>query len=213
LADKGVHIPNFFDTESFRRIDARTVKKFKREEGIAPGAFVLFFAGRLDPMKNLEALLAAVDLLWRRGIDLILLTAGEGRLRSRIENHPRCVCLGELNTGRLNTAFNAADLTVLPSLCENSPSVVMESIAAGTAVLSTDVGDVADMLPPELIIRGFSAEAIAARIESIIFSDADKLRSRVDEAGNKLMANFSPAPLVARKLELYTQLWSSRRGG
>ena len=42
-----------------------------------------------------------------------------------------------------NLVYSAVDLTVFPSLEENSPLIPIESVLSGTSVLCHDVGDIA----------------------------------------------------------------------
>jgi len=206
LADKFVYIGNFFDEARFHPLAHDRVQSFKRERGIAEDAFLLLFSGRLDPMKNIPGLLRAVERLRSQGDNIQLLVAGSGRLVGAVRRHAGCVYLGELGAGALNLAYNAADLTVLPSACENFPAVVLESFAAGTPVLATDVGDVARILPSELILRDASPETIAAAVRSFRRAETARVRSWVRDVGTRVRRDFSAGALVRRKLDLYRQL-------
>ena len=74
--------------------------------------------------------------------------------------------------------FAAADLFVMPSLEDNLPNVIIESVSCGTPVAAFTVGGI-----PEMITEGqngcLSAEcAVAAMAQAIARLDPATLRSR-----------------------------------
>lgn len=105
---------------------------------------VLVFAGRLEAEKDLPTLLAALALLRARR-DARLLILGEGRLRERIERERAALGLAD-SVAMPGWAANPypylrlADLVVLSSTWDALPTVLIESLALGTPVVSTACG-------------------------------------------------------------------------
>lgn len=63
---------------------------------------------------------------------------------------PRTRRLGKTGDDRLlSFVYSAADVFVIPTLQDNLPNTVLESIACGTPVVGFDVGGVGDMVRPE----------------------------------------------------------------
>jgi glycosyltransferase involved in cell wall biosynthesis len=122
-------------------------EELKRRFGV--DGRLLAFAGRLTAQKSLEVALealAAVD-------GVALLIAGEGDERTRIERRAaelglgdRVRFLGPQPRERVIELFHAADASILSSSWENFPHTVVEALAAGTPVLATRVGGVAEVV-------------------------------------------------------------------
>jgi D-inositol-3-phosphate glycosyltransferase len=69
--------------------------------------------------------------------------------------------------------YNAADFCVIPSYYESFSLVALESLACGTPILSTDVGEVRDMVeicPDCRIVSDNSAATLARNFDSMLNS-------------------------------------------
>lgn len=108
------------------------------------GAPCLLFLSRLDPKKNVEALLDAAALLSNEMPALRVLIAGDGppayvaTLRARAASlgiAPRVMWTGHLEGAVKAAAFAAADVFVLPSHSENFGIAAAEALAAGVPCL------------------------------------------------------------------------------
>lgn len=108
-----------------------------RDLGVPEAATLVLFAGRVDPGKNAMVLAEAVARLVARGRDVVLLAAGDGPDRPRIEAllGPRAFCPGNLPTGAMPRLFASADLFAHPSDIESWAIVVGEALASGTPAL------------------------------------------------------------------------------
>ncbi|GAA0393387.1 glycosyltransferase [Microbispora corallina] len=155
-----------------QRFWAARAPAVRREFGVPRGAFVVACVAGFHPWKNHRMLVQAAAQVLAERRDTVFLLAGGGPL---LEDTARDVCrrgladrvrvLGPVPDARRLVA--AADLLVLASDCEGLPVVVMEALAAGVPVVSTDVGEV-----PELVVSGGngiltepgSAAALAAGI-------------------------------------------------
>ncbi|MGJ6964058.1 glycosyltransferase [Streptosporangium sp. G11] len=135
-------------------------------------AFLVVCVANFRPEKNHALLVRAADEVLRAREDALFLLAGDGPLREEVVREVRRRGLLERVRvlGRVKQASRlvaAADLLVLSSHYEGLPVVVMEALAAGVPVVSTEVGGV-----PELISSGWngiltepgSPDALAAGI-------------------------------------------------
>ena len=118
--------------------------------GIPSEALVVGTAGSLRPVKNHARLLAAVA----RAADVRLLLLGDGEERPALEARAAApdlagrVCFAGYQE-RLAPFYQAMDVFALSSDSEQMPVALLEAMASALPVVSTDVGDVRAMLPPE----------------------------------------------------------------
>lgn len=181
--------PHCVDNERFGR--SADAARARREElrarwSVPPAAVCALFAGKLQPVKNLDGLLAALEKARVRAPGLHLLIAGEGAERARLEATARDRALpvswtGFLNQSELPAAYAAADLLVLPSHSESWGLVVNEAMACGLpAIVSDAVG-----CAPDLVFEGETGWIVRCGDEVAL---ADRL----------VEASSSPAELARR---------------
>ncbi|MDP2729843.1 MAG: glycosyltransferase [Dehalococcoidales bacterium] len=122
----------------------------KRELGFQDSKIILF-VGRIEPLKGIEQLLRAVPYLKNHeGLRLVII-GGDERTRHEIEELQKLATelhiedsvtfLGLIKQERLPYFYSAADVCVIPSYYESFGLVALESLACGTPVVATDVGD------------------------------------------------------------------------
>ena len=110
-----------------------------------PGAPpVLVFAGRLEREKDLPTLLRAFAIL-RQGRDCRLLIIGDGKLRPQIESDRDALGLRDFVdlpgwAANPYPYLRRASLVVLSSVWDALPTVLIEALALGTPVVSTECG-------------------------------------------------------------------------
>lgn len=145
--------------------------------GVTSTSPVLVWVGRLVPVKGLDTLLRAQALMRERGLTPLVCLAGDGPERETLETlatelglGSNIRWLGAVPHDALPDWFRAADVTVLPSLSEGVPNVLLESIACGTPFVASRVGsipEIADDACDRLVPPG-QPEALAAAIIDIL---------------------------------------------
>jgi glycosyltransferase involved in cell wall biosynthesis len=146
------------DTERFQ---PGTGDDWRRHHGVARQEFLIGFAGRLSPEKNLPLLLTAFAESRLQHSRLALLGEGPERtnlelLANRLGLGGRVLFLGESDD--VPAFLQALDLFALSSSTEQTPNSLLEAMSCGLAAISTDVGDCADILaatgPPSVVPPG-----------------------------------------------------------
>jgi glycosyltransferase involved in cell wall biosynthesis len=150
------------------------------------------FIGRLDPVKRVEDLLAAMPLLpeesslhiFGYGPERIQLEADVRRmhLRERVTLHGPVTGPAE--------ALAMLDVLVLPSDAEGFGLVLIEAMAAGVPLVATNVPGIRDVVRDGvngLLVPARNPAAIAAAIQRI-FSDAN-LRDELIRGGRQSVAD------------------------
>ena len=138
-------IPNALDTEVFaprNRAAAREVLGVPQDARV-----VLFVADGLhEPRKGFHLLAEALASL--QSMDqLFLISLGPGQLPA-LNGIARLQLEAISNDRFLSFVYSAADVFVAPSLQDNLPNTLLESIACGTPVVGFDVGGIPDVVRP-----------------------------------------------------------------
>jgi len=140
---------------------------------------ILFTARRLVHRVGLDKLLIAVATIKPQIPDIWLAIAGKGPLQAVLQQqatdlglNDNVKFLGFLPDDQLPIAYQAADLSVMPSQSlEGFGLAVLESLACGTPALCTPVGGMPEILEPfspNLITASTDATAIAERLEALL---------------------------------------------
>jgi glycosyltransferase involved in cell wall biosynthesis len=128
-----------------------------------PGRPVLLFYGRWAPVKGADRLAAALAALARDDYEVRLFGSGDRRWLERCFEPVRGAVRigGWLGAERKPAELAAAAALVAPSRAEGFPTALVEARAAGTPVIATDVGAVAEALDgyPAAALLGADDEA------------------------------------------------------
>ena len=140
---------------------------------------ILFTPRRLVHRMGLDKLLSALAKIKPRQPDVWLAIAGLGPLQAslkqqatQLELNDHVRFLGFLPDEQLPLAYQAADLSIIPSQClEGFGLTLIESLACGTPTLCTPVGGMPEVLEtfsPDLIASSCEATDIASRLEQLL---------------------------------------------
>ncbi|MCR3956657.1 MAG: glycosyltransferase family 4 protein [Gudongella sp.] len=103
----------------------------------------LVYAGKLSYAKGLLPLLEAYEHLKQSyAVELTIVGSGEGEERDGIIRRGRELGVrftGAVNQDELAAIFRESDIFVLPSYYEGLPLVIMEALACGLMVVTTDI--------------------------------------------------------------------------
>jgi colanic acid/amylovoran biosynthesis glycosyltransferase len=153
--------------------------------------------GRLIEKKGFGDLVRACEILRRRGRDFRCQIIGEGpletALHTEIDNRglrEHVLLTGPLPQTEIRARLASATMFALPCIAEQSgamdnlPTVIMEAMAAGLPVVSTNVGGVPEMVLPSetgLLVSPNDPAALADAIEKFIVDPA--LARKFGQAG------------------------------
>lgn len=173
----------------------------------------LLCVGRLCEQKGQLLLLEAARNLSERGYSFELVLAGDGEMRSDIEQliahyglQKKIRITGWVDSIQIRKEIQAARAMVLPSFAEGLPVAIMEAMALERPVVSTTVAGI-----PELVRNGVDGwliapgdtDALAEVLANVLDSDIIQLqemgrrgrlrvtaRHNIDEEARKLAACF-----------------------
>ena len=107
-----------------------------------PGRVRFLFVGRDTVRKGFSELNAATKAMLDRGCDLELHVVGPISSANRLQ-HAHVFYHGEIkDESRLRGIYHSCDVLVVPSYSEGLPTVILEAMASGLAIIATDVGGV-----------------------------------------------------------------------
>lgn len=165
------------------------LNKFKCQEVKKVSSVITLLAvGRFNEQKDYPNLLKAIALVVKEHPNIHLNIAGDGDLRSDIENLITQLKLSEYITllGRRNdipVLMQQADIFVLASKYEGFGLVVAEAMACGTFVVATDCGGVKEVMGETgILVSPQDPSALANAILSAIDM------SEIDIVNNKELA-------------------------
>lgn len=166
----------------------------------------IMFLGRHEPRKGLAVLLEAMTEL---PLGVHLWVGGEGpateELRSRYASDPRISWLGRLSDSEKHRRLRGADVFCAPSLGGESFGVVLlEAMAASTAIVATDLAGYRTVARPDrdaLLVAPGDAAALARALRRIL-TDSE-LADGLVTSGEERAAQFSMDRLADRYMELY----------
>jgi glycosyltransferase involved in cell wall biosynthesis len=163
-ADRIYRMPYWPDFGRFAAIDLQRLDQFRDRYGLCCDRRYFVFSGRLSPVKRVDLLIDAFAKIAADRSNWDLLIVGDGVLREELRRRvptaldTRVHWIGFLDGSGPAVAYHAADVLVLPSDREPWAVVVQEAMAAGLAVVASDVVGAAR----EMVTDGINGQIFAA---------------------------------------------------
>lgn len=194
------YIPNILNKRLFQPIDKRECRKLL---DINPLAIVVAFgAVSIDnPYKGWKYLQEALTILKLYNENILILIFGEVYNKEIVDNIQFPIkFLGRLRDDYSTAlAYNAANVFVAPSLADNLPTTVMESLACGTPVTGFDIGGIPDMIQHKQ--NGYLAKYKDAQdlADGIIYCIKNDILGKTDP-------KFNEDQIIDKHLTLFKEL-------
>jgi glycosyltransferase involved in cell wall biosynthesis len=198
-------IPYGLDTSVFSPIDRQTARDAL---DIPEDARVVLFVADSTTNHRKGFTLLAQALQGIKNINnLFLLSIGGGE--PVVGNQIPHIHLGHIDNNRLLAlVYSAADLFVIPSLQDNFPNTILESMACGTPIIGFDVGGI-----PDMILNGVTGMLIPQRdINELrnaivkLLEDPIKLAKMAADCRHLALKEYSLKTQARRYAKLYKQI-------
>jgi glycosyltransferase involved in cell wall biosynthesis len=181
--------------------------------GIAPGAKVALFVGRLSSEKDCATALRAIHRLHvaaTPGPRPHFVIVGDGPQKERLVEMARALRIDRnvAFTGQVPNSspyFAIADVVVISSLSEGSPNVLLEAMASRVPVVATAVGGIPEIvahMESALLVRPKDDEGMARALASVLEDEALGLRL-TESAYKHILAEYSPESRTRRLAGIY----------
>lgn len=197
-------VPNWTATEELLAIGATRNYSYEKKKKIK-----LLFIGWLIKNKGIFKLLNAANILRENKVEFELTIVGDGVEKRKAENfvisnnlQDKVKFTGWLNDSKLSLALKENDVFILPSKSEGLPNSMIEAMAAGLAVLVSNVGMISDFVvdgETVLFIEPNESSVIADKILKI--SKCSGLHLKLGKNGHRLASKVFSANIAIYKLQ------------
>jgi len=172
-----VVVPNGVDSIWYRPPTFDERIETRRALGVAEGAFVVGYVGRIDVSKGVNILIDAYEVLRAAGVPIALVVAGgpgvsdDRRYARSIRARAFDLDIKWLGPQKdVRNVYWGADVVAVPSVRpEAHPLVVLEALATATPIVASNVGGVPEAVPDDLrecLVEPGSAQQLAEKLQS-----------------------------------------------
>ncbi len=178
-----------------------------------PETFRLLHVSTLnDEAKGYKTLFTIASRLREAGLSLEVIVVGDGKLRTYYEHYVREQGLADLVrfTGNisdkqaLRQIYQEADLLVFPTEHEGLPRVLIEAMATGLPILSTDVGGIPELLSAEEVFSYKDIDGMTKRALELLADPA--LRQVISDQGYQKAREYRYEVLQEKRYQFFQAL-------
>lgn len=214
-----------FDTSRFRLVPNGMARRLsanpvtRADLGISEESVIFMFAARSHPEKGWLPTAAAFDQLTRQSArDVTLVMVGDGReaelVKEAYGNNSKLKLIGFRSD--LDDLLDLSNFMLLPTRFsgESMPLILIQSILASVPVISTDVGQIKDMLQSQIGSVGVTIDVVQDD-EVFIAALLDQMRRAVN---GELSFSANSFEAVAKRFSIetcvdkYEKLYAIREG-
>lgn len=171
--------------------------------------------GRLCEQKAQPLLMEAVHKLKQNGRDFELVLAGDGPLRTKIEDmieqyglQTTVKITGWISSEEVRDQLLKARAMVLPSFAEGLPVVIMEAMAIERPVISTYIAGIPELVIPEengWLVTAGDVEALCVALEDVLDKKVEELREMGKKARHRVLERHDVDREAAKLLSLFNK--------
>jgi glycosyltransferase involved in cell wall biosynthesis len=170
------------------------------------------YIGRLAPEKGARFFVESIPLIRREFPASRFLIVGAGPEEQGLRELARRLGLADAdlflgNRGDVAELIDSFDVVVIPSLFESFSLVALEAMRAGRPVVASAVGGLPEVVrdgETGVLVPPGSPAALAGAVGSLL-ADAARRRELGVRAHAVFCAEYNPAAMVARTLDVYTR--------
>ncbi len=182
--------------------------------GLSAHNYLIFVAGRIEPTKGADLIIAAVNRLER---ELPLLVVGDlnqvPAYKSELEQMagPRIHFLGPIQSpGVLFGLMVGARCLIFPSLVEAMSMVLLEAASLGVPILASDIQENRSVMAEDIqYFESGSVESLVDRLEWVLDHPID-MEQKSQKARDRVHREYNWDGIAARYAELYRQISRKR---
>ncbi len=208
-------IPNGVDTERFKPLEPD--EALRAELDLPPGVPVAAIVAALRPEKNHELFLRSAALVRQQHPSAHFLVIGDGARRGELESVARSLELSDSvhfvgTRSDIPQLLALVDVLVLTSHMEANPVSIMEGLACGKPVVSTNVGSICETVKNG--VNGYLAKPgdeveIAERVVRI-FDNKEEMNNLGERGRVGVVQNWSLERMVSGYQDLIRDIYTAK---
>ncbi|MCX5710085.1 MAG: glycosyltransferase family 4 protein [Candidatus Omnitrophica bacterium] len=211
-------VHNGVDISRFGNIDLAFRGQERQKLGLRDSPVVGIVA-RLSDVKGHVYLLAAMKTVIDKIPGAQLLIVGEGRMKDELVQRASELAIDNsvyfvAHSEDTRKILAAIDVFVMPSLQEGLGLALMEAMAAGLAVVGSDIGGIKALINDGengLLVSPADTERLAKAILELL-QDEEKRKRFGREAAKFMAANFSQEKMVRETERIYLECLNKKAG-
>ncbi len=165
---------------------------------------ILFVAHNINnPRKGIATLISAFQKIVQSDPNVVLCSVGS--VAPELNGIDNFIQYGYIKDDiQMALLYSGADVFVLPSMAENFPNTICESISCGTPVVSFNVGGISEQINISngILVNEISSDALMISIRKCL-NDLNTFDSK--EISSVAAKNYSEKVVVEKYLSLYKQ--------
>ena len=194
---KCIVLPNAIDENVFRKMDKVYARKLL---GYCNDDFIVAYCGRFNERKGGKRVSDAISLIGDERIKSIFIGSQAGGPLV----DPNCEGIlfkGRLPHNKIPIYLNAADVFVLPTLGEGCSNSIVEAMACGLPIISSDLSFNYDILNDKnsILVDPMTVQEIADAI--VTLRDDNQLRERMEKASLDVASELTISRRVGKIIE------------
>jgi glycosyltransferase involved in cell wall biosynthesis len=212
-SDKIVTILEGVDNERFNSINVGTNTESIKE--IITKKYILF-VGNVEPRKNLATLLKAFSAIHNQLEHDLVIVGARGWKNSdvfdvveKLNLHDRVIFTGFIKDDLLPILYRKADLFVFPSIYEGFGLPVLEAMASGTPVISSNSSSLPEVVKDAaLLFDPLSEQEISECILKIV--NNNEISKKFIQKGFRRVDNLSWSDTAEKTIEIYSSYYKNK---
>ncbi len=173
----------------------------------------IFYCGSLSPRKNVFRLIKAFDLIKHKIPHQLVFTAGKSwhdkhiyRLIKDLKLDNRVTVLGHVACKDMPVIYNLSEVYVYPSFYEGFGLPVLEAMACGCPVITSNVTSLPEVVgEAAIMVNPYSVEQLGGAIYKVL-QDNDCKKKLINK-GFQQIKKFSWEKTAYQTLEVFRKVW------
>jgi glycosyltransferase involved in cell wall biosynthesis len=197
--EKTIFLHNAVDTHLFKPATKEKKRKLRIKYALPLNKPIIIFVGRLVDKKGFQKLFEAKDK------EYFILFVGDGEVPKNMQNIENTKFIQSQPQSKLSELYQLSDIFCLPSINEGFPLTILEAIASGLPIITTNHEGYDKYLDKKnTILINPTIGNIKKSIKKLL-KDRNKLSSMREYSHSEAIKRFSWKKNVDKLLEVYKE--------